>query len=167
MKRFARKFNPSLLPLLGGLVLVAFLGFAGGAYGQSDISDRPGSAMQVAQAKKFPTRKTGQRRVVRQKTRKLKSLHFEAPALPVKPGTVRFKKLRFAVNAPKIELAIEPQEGNYLVYHPLPGWTSKERRGGQLSVLLYIRNKESKTITLKKVAFVYSGRTKGVSVQKK
>ena len=123
--------------------------------------------MQVAQAKKFSTRKTGQRRVVRQKTRKLKSLHFEAPAFPVKLGTVRFKKLRFVVNAPKIELAIEPQEGNNLVYHPLPGWTSKERRGGQLSVLLYIRNKESKTITLKKVAFVYGGRTKEVSVQKK
>lgn len=80
--------------------------------------------------------------------------HHDAPVIEVQPRTLNFQPLTIA-NAPKVELAVEPMEGNEIVYHFLPGWTSQEKATAQTSVLLYIKNKEANTITLQKVRFEY------------
>jgi hypothetical protein len=93
------------------------------------------------------------------------SLHqHDTPVIEVNPSTLLFRKLPFVINVPKIELALEPMEGDTLLSHPVAGWTSEGKPGAQVSVLLYIKNIETKPLTLQKVAFEYSGKTQTFSL---
>jgi murein DD-endopeptidase MepM/ murein hydrolase activator NlpD len=87
----------------------------------------------------------------------------DAPMREVQPRTLRFRVARSEKDAPSVEVAMEPEEGDDLVYEPVAGWTSKDKNTGQLSVLLYVKNKEAKPITLKKVTFAYGSHTKDVA----
>jgi hypothetical protein len=89
----------------------------------------------------------------------------DTPMLEVQPSTLLFKKLTQAINVPKVELALEPMEGDALVYHPVAGWNGGDKSDAQLSMLMYIKNKESKTLTLQKVEFQYGGKSQAFSVE--
>ena len=56
---------------------------------------------------------------------------------------------------PNIEFNVEPLEGEYLVYHIMPGFTSKEGAMGQLSVRTRILNNGSGDVDLDKVIVQY------------
>lgn len=59
-------------------------------------------------------------------------------------------------NAPShVELLLEPKDGEDLVYHLSPGFTSKEPRLAQFSVLALITNKGTTSIDLDKVVIEY------------
>jgi murein DD-endopeptidase MepM/ murein hydrolase activator NlpD len=70
-----------------------------------------------------------------------------------------FKKLK---NAPNVAISVEPKDGNFLLYHPTPGFTSNETPLAQLSVLALIRNKGTVTIDLDKVILEYKKGTKTI-----
>jgi hypothetical protein len=70
-----------------------------------------------------------------------------------------FKKLK---NAPDVAISVEPKDGNFLLYHPTPGFTSNETPLAQLSVLALIRNKGTVTIDLDKVILEYKKGTKTI-----
>lgn len=89
----------------------------------------------------------------------------DTPMFEVDPSTLLFRKLPLGMNVPKVDLALEPMEGDALVYHPVAGWTSEDKPDAQLSVLMYIKNQESKTLTLQKVTFEYNGKTQTFSLE--
>ncbi|MBK7031535.1 MAG: hypothetical protein IPH45_21110 [Bacteroidales bacterium] len=60
------------------------------------------------------------------------------------------------MNAPKdIEITLQPLEGDQLVFHPTPGFTSDGPVRAQLSVQALIYNKSSKSVDLDKVILEY------------
>ncbi|MDC8001628.1 peptidoglycan DD-metalloendopeptidase family protein [Aequorivita todarodis] len=72
---------------------------------------------------------------------------------PKKIDSQIFKK---GANAPaNIEFALEPTEGDYVLYHPTPGFTSQEAPLAQLSVWTKIYNKGTETVDLDKVVLEY------------
>jgi hypothetical protein len=54
-----------------------------------------------------------------------------------------------------LDITLEPKEGDYVVYHPTPGFTSAGTPLAQLSVLAIIYNKGTKTVDLDKVVIEY------------
>jgi murein DD-endopeptidase MepM/ murein hydrolase activator NlpD len=63
-----------------------------------------------------------------------------------------FKKMK---NSPNVDVSLEPKDGNFLVFHPTPGFTSAETPLAQLSVLALIHNKGTMDIDLDKVVLEY------------
>lgn len=88
---------------------------------------------------------------------------LDTPEIEVAPESLRFLTLAPGVGAPKVELAIEPEEGENLIYSQVAGWTAQGQATAQLSVLLYVRNKETKPITLQRVTFAYGNTSKPVA----
>ncbi|MBL8008318.1 MAG: peptidoglycan DD-metalloendopeptidase family protein [Ignavibacteria bacterium] len=77
---------------------------------------------------------------------------------PVKIGTGKIsgeilKKLKDSPS--KVEITLEPKAGEYLVYHPTPGFTSQDKPLAQLSVLAFIYNKGTKSIDLDEMELEY------------
>ena len=61
---------------------------------------------------------------------------LEQRAFTVKTSDLVFDKLEPMTNAPKdVNISIEPKDGEYVVYHPTPGFTFYESPLGQLSIL--------------------------------
>ena len=59
------------------------------------------------------------------------------------------------MNSPNVNVSFFPEEGDAIVYHPTPGWTSKEKKQAQISVKLKVVNNETVTLTWKKVVISY------------
>jgi hypothetical protein len=92
-------------------------------------------------------------------------MEFEKPR-PMRIETMKikfdvFKKLK---TSPNVDISIEPKEGDYLVFHPTPGFTSNESPLAQLSVLAFVYNKGTMTVDLDKVVLEYK---KGAQTIKK
>lgn len=67
--------------------------------------------------------------------------------------TEHFKK---GASAPaNIEFSMEPIEGDYVLFHPTPGFTSQKTPMAQLSILVTIYNKGTETVDLDKVVLEY------------
>lgn len=61
-----------------------------------------------------------------------------------------------ATDAPsKIEFVLEPSEGDFILFHPTPGFTSQDTPQAQLSVRARIYNKGSETVDLDSVVLEY------------
>src|SRR5690606_8530115 len=59
-------------------------------------------------------------------------------------------------NAPaNIEFAMEPTEGDFVLFHPTPGFTSQEAPLGQLSIWVKIYNKGTETVDMDRVVLEY------------
>lgn len=89
--------------------------------------------------------------------------HQDEPRM-IAPEPSVLKAVASVVNAPKIELGIEPLEADAILYHPVAGKTLHDPSTGQVSVVLGIKNKESKSIKLQRVKFSYAGGSKEVVI---
>ncbi len=68
------------------------------------------------------------------------------------------------MNTPNVNVSLTPEEGNAIVYHPTPGWTSKDKKRAQISVKIKVVNNESTILTWKKVVMSYM--TNGIKVSR-
>jgi hypothetical protein len=80
----------------------------------------------------------------------------EVNKVKLQPIGIKFDPQVRMANAPNVEISVEPKDGDFLVYHPTPGFNSGDQRKAQISVLAYMHNKETKDIKLDKVVFEYS-----------
>jgi hypothetical protein len=81
---------------------------------------------------------------------------LEERAFTVSASELVFDKLEPMINAPEdVNISIEPKDGEYIVYHPTPGFTFHESPLGQLSILACINNKGTAQIDLDKVTIEY------------
>ena len=69
------------------------------------------------------------------------------------------------MKSPNVKIVLSPEEVNTIVYHPTPGWTSKDDKRAQISVKIKVVNNESTTLTWKKVVFSYTANGIKVSRQ--
>jgi len=85
--------------------------------------------------------------------------HFkfaEEKPLRFDPKKVNAEVFKRGANAPKnIEFAMEPTEGGVVLFHPTPGFTSKEKQLAQLSIWVKIYNKGTETVDLDEVILEY------------
>ena len=75
--------------------------------------------------------------------------------LRLKPGKIQFDRVDQLAGAPDVAISLEPKEGEYLLYHPTPGFTSLQATKAQLSLLAFLHNKETENVDLDKVVFEY------------
>lgn len=87
-----------------------------------------------------------------------------AKHVPFQLSKIRPEILKRGGSSPKVALALEPKEGNALVYHPTPGFTSQDPQLAQFSVRATIYNTGSETLDLDKVIIEYK---KGSQVSEK
>jgi hypothetical protein len=81
---------------------------------------------------------------------------LDARASTVTASDLAFEKLEAMVDAPKdVNVSIEPKDGDYVVYHPTPGFTFYDSPLGQLSILACINNQGTAQIDLDKVTIEY------------
>lgn len=99
--------------------------------------------------------------------REIRHMEFkinEPYKIDVKDKSVPEKLVRLK-NAPeKLEISLQPTEGDALVYHPTPNFTSDGPMLAQFSARAVIYNKGTKTVDLDKVILEYK---KGASIVKK
>lgn len=69
------------------------------------------------------------------------------------------------MKSPNVNVSLFPEEGNAIVYHPTPGWTSKDDKRAQISVKIKVVNNESVILTWKKVVISYTANGIKVSRQ--
>src|SRR5262245_612890 len=88
----------------------------------------------------------------------------ELREVKLKPEKIQFDKIEPMINIPNVSISLEPKDGDYLLYHPTPGFTFFEAPKAQLSMLAFMHNKESENVDLDKVMIEYK---KGNSSQVK
>ncbi len=72
------------------------------------------------------------------------------------PKKIDAEIFKRGINAPKnIEFAMEPTEGDTVLFHPTPGFTSQESPLAQLSIWVKVYNKGSEAVDLDKVVLEY------------
>ena len=71
------------------------------------------------------------------------------------PAGIQFDVIENILNIPNVDISLEPKDGDYLLYHPTPGFNSADERKAQISVVAYMYNKGSNNIDLDKVVFEY------------
>ncbi|CAM3458705.1 peptidoglycan DD-metalloendopeptidase family protein [Aequorivita lipolytica] len=85
--------------------------------------------------------------------------HFKfAETAPVKfdPRQVDAEVFQRGANAPSnIEFVMQPTDGDYVVFHPTPGFTSEETSLAQLSIRATIYNKGTEAVDLDEVVLEY------------
>jgi hypothetical protein len=107
-------------------------------------------------------RSTARRKITSRKKTGLKKLtgnivnikHFDFEArVPSKvvPKGLKFEVFRRLRDSPKVDIAIEPSQGDYVVFHPMPGFTAGQKAMGQISVMALVYNKDNVTIDLDRV----------------
>lgn len=89
-----------------------------------------------------------------------------AEARMVTPTPAVLESLAKAVDKPNVEVGIEPLEDGAIVYHPVAGKTGLDAATAQVSIVLGIKNKESKTIKLKQISLSTTGADKSFSMAK-
>ncbi|HVG16263.1 MAG TPA: hypothetical protein VM935_14930 [Chitinophagaceae bacterium] len=79
------------------------------------------------------------------------------PARPkVDVAKLTFDKLELLSNSPKnLTIAMEPKEGDYLVFHPTPGFDFYAGPLAQLSVVACVNNSGNSQVDLNKVTIEY------------
>jgi hypothetical protein len=113
-----------------------------------------------------PVRRRAPKKVLPGRIREIRHMEFKVNQ-PFKfvekdVSAVKFTRLK---NAPKnLDIALQPLEGDHLVYHQTPGFTSDGPRLAQLSVRAVLHNKGSETVDLDKVVIEYK---QGNKAQKK
>ncbi len=81
---------------------------------------------------------------------------IEQKEFPIKAADLVFDNLITISNAPKdVSISMEPKEGDFLVYHPTPGFNFYDAPLAQLSVLACIYNKGASPVDLDKVTIEY------------
>lgn len=68
------------------------------------------------------------------------------------------------MNSPNVNVTFYPEEGNAIVYHPTPGWTSKDDNRAQISIKIKVANNETVTLTWKKIVISY--KVNGIKVSR-
>ena len=83
------------------------------------------------------------------------------PVQEAKTRTITISDLKFEkapikmLSMPKVSVSFEPIEGDKILFHPTPGFTSQHPSLAQVSVRAYIHNLESSTLDLDSVLFEY------------
>ena len=57
--------------------------------------------------------------------------------------------------APNVDVVFDQQEGNALLYATVAGWTGSQAGKAQVSLLIWVKNKQASSITWNKVVFEY------------
>ncbi|MEP6948327.1 MAG: hypothetical protein ABI863_03595, partial [Ginsengibacter sp.] len=78
-----------------------------------------------------------------------KPFHFDASKIDA--DVIR----KFRNSPTDLEITLEPKEGDFLVYHPTPGFTNSEPPLAQFSIHAIIYNKGTKTVDLDEVVLEY------------
>lgn len=65
------------------------------------------------------------------------------------------ESLTLANGVPKIDVVLQPQERDIIVYQLLPGWTSDHKNTAQVSVRISVTNKEAESIIWEKIVIKY------------
>ncbi len=81
---------------------------------------------------------------------------------PVDLRFIKFDMVERLANMPNVEVSIEPKDGDFLVYHPTPGFHSSDERKAQISLIAYLHNLESNTVDLDKVTIEYLSNNQNV-----
>lgn len=89
--------------------------------------------------------------------------HNEMQKLKLQPAGIQFDVLDKGTSTPNAAISLEPKDGDYVVYHPTPGFTSTDVRKAQLSILAFMHNKESNNIDLDKVVIEYKKNNQTIS----
>jgi len=67
-----------------------------------------------------------------------------------------FEKFAAESGAPQVDLVLDQLENNAIVYHPVAAWNSAQQGKAQVSISIWVKNKESKSIDWQKVRFEYT-----------
>ncbi len=87
----------------------------------------------------------------------------ELNKVKLQPAGIKFDVLDHAINIPKVEISLEPKDGDFLVYHPTPGFNSTDEKKAQISAIAYMYNKESTDIFLDYVVIEYKKNNQVIS----
>lgn len=77
------------------------------------------------------------------------------PTLTVEASELAFDRPERLLAPQDVNIAIEPKEGEYIVFHPTPGFTFYEALRAQLSILACINNQGSAPVDLDTVTIEY------------
>lgn len=121
-----------------------------------------------------PTQASQEKKAIRVSTEKIKSVRpirkFAVGSVTsiwhdseekIKPRNLHLSEFKFervlkmSASSPKIGVSFEPLEGEDIVYHPTPGFTSQAPWQCQVSVRAYIHNQDSQSLDLDQVVFEY------------
>lgn len=77
------------------------------------------------------------------------------PALSVPPAWGKIESSSPDNAAPSVDVIFDQQEGNALLYETVAAWTGGQAGKAQVSLLMWVKNKQSSSITWNKVVFEY------------
>lgn len=72
------------------------------------------------------------------------------------PRVKVFEKFTKENNAPDVDVTFDQLENNAIIYHPVAAWNSTQQGKAQVSVSIWVKNKEAAAIDWTKVRFEYT-----------
>ena len=72
------------------------------------------------------------------------------------PRVKVFEKFAKESNAPNVDVSLDQLENNAILYHPVAAWNSNQQNKAQVSVSIWVKNKENAAIDWTKVRFEYT-----------
>lgn len=81
-------------------------------------------------------------------------LHFDLKLTEPKIKTLQV--LNAEAGAPSIDVVLDQLDNNAILYHPVAAYNSNQQGKAQVSIAIWVKNKESKSIDWQKVRFEYT-----------
>lgn len=68
----------------------------------------------------------------------------------------KLETFNLVASAPQVDVTFDQGDGTAVLYHPVAAWTSAQQGKAQLSLAIWVKNKETKALTWQKIRFEYS-----------
>lgn len=68
----------------------------------------------------------------------------------------KLEVFQLVANTPQVDVTFDQADGTAVLYHPVAAWVSNQQGKAQLSLQIWVKNKEAKVITWQKVRFEYT-----------